>query len=64
MKTCTLFNALADAQARVAGTPAIRPLNVTDDTTLLAALRNSATDRDQIIQRRINFGTGDETLLP
>jgi hypothetical protein len=26
---------------------------ITDDSTLLNALRNSATDRDQIIQRRI-----------
>ena len=58
MKTRTLFSAFAAAQTRTAGTPAaaLRSATVvTDDTTLLNALRNSATDRDQIIQRRIGL---------
>jgi hypothetical protein len=58
MKTRTLFTAFAAAQTRTAATmPA--PLRgetvVTDDTTLVNALRNSATDRDQIMQRRIGL---------
>jgi len=61
MKTCTLFSALSDAQARLAATPVIPPKAVaavaivvaSDETNLLAALRNSATNRDQIMQRRI-----------
>ena len=61
MKTCTLFTAFAAAQTRTAA--ALRaPLRsdtvVTDDMTLLNALRNSATVRDQIIQRRIGLITG------
>jgi len=52
MKSRTLFTAFTAAQTD--GPPAKRVLpNVTDDTTLLNALRNSATDRDQIIRRRI-----------
>jgi len=52
MATRNLFTAFTAAQA--AGAPAKKKLpDVTDDTTLLAALRNSATDRDQIISRRI-----------
>jgi uncharacterized membrane protein YgcG len=56
MKTRTLFSAFAAAQTLAAGAPAAAPGSptvVTDDTTLLNALRNRATDRDQIIQRRI-----------
>jgi hypothetical protein len=61
MKTRTLFSALSDAQARVTATPAV-PMALAaavatvvapGDANLLAALRNSATDRDQIIQRRL-----------
>ncbi len=56
MTTRTLFTAFAIAQTRNLGAPPaparFRPA-ITDDTTLLNALRNSATDRDQIIQRRI-----------
>ncbi|MFL6579327.1 MAG: hypothetical protein ACJ8G2_01180 [Burkholderiales bacterium] len=62
MKTRTLFSALSDAQARVTATPAV-PMALAaavatvvapgDDANLLAALRNSATDRDQIMQRRL-----------
>ena len=61
MKTRTLFSAFAAAQTRTAGAPAaaLRSATVvTDDTTLLNALRNSATDRDQIIQRRIGLLAG------
>ena len=58
MKTCNLFTAFAAAQTRTA-TALPAPLRsdtvVTDDMTLLNALRNSATDRDQIIQRRIGL---------
>ena len=58
MKTCTLFTAFAAAQSRTAGARPV-PLRsdtvVIDDTTLVNALRNSATDRDQIIQRRIGM---------
>ena len=61
MKTRTLFSALSDAQARLAGTPAVPmalaatapTVVVADDTRLLAALRNSTTECDQIMQRRI-----------
>ena len=64
MKTSTLFNAFADAQARIAGTPTARPLSVTDDSTLLTALRNSATNRDQILRRRIGMQDGEDGTLP
>lgn len=60
MKTCTLFTAFAAAQARTAvalRTPPRPETVVTDDMTLLNALRNSATGRDQIIQRRIGLFT-------
>jgi hypothetical protein len=60
MKARTLFTALAIAQARTpdaAPVPARLKPSPTDDTTLLNALRNSATDRDQIIQRRIGLFT-------
>src|SRR3954454_8697957 len=62
MKIRTLFSALSDAQARMTGTPAVpvalaatvATVSAANDTTLLAALRNSATDRDQIMQRRVS----------
>ena len=60
MKTRTLFTAFAIAQTRTPGAPPVRarfdpsPMN---DTTLLNALRNSATNHDQIIQRRIGMIT-------
>jgi hypothetical protein len=61
MKTCTLFTAFAAAQTRTTGAPPV-PLRcdpaLTDDATLLNALRNSATDRDQIMQRRIGLLAG------
>jgi hypothetical protein len=58
MKTQTLFTALAIAQARMSAIPAAPARFIpgpADDTTLLNALRNSATHRDQIIQRRIGM---------
>ena len=60
MKTCTLFTAFAAAQTRTAAArpaPLRSDTIVTDDMTLLNALRNSATDRDQIMQRRIGLIT-------
>ena len=64
MKDRTLFAAFALAQTRVATAPALPapPLPATQpdpgtarDRMLVNALRNSATDRDQIMQRRINM---------
>ncbi len=59
MKTQTLFTAFAIAQGRAFDAPPdaqrLDP-GPADDSTLLKALRNSATDRDQIIQRRIGMG--------
>jgi hypothetical protein len=59
MKSRTLFTAFAIAQARNTGQPRLAPPQIAsgpvDDTTLVNALRNSATDRDQIIQRRIGM---------
>jgi hypothetical protein len=60
MKTQTLFTAFAIAQTRRRGAPSAPARfdpGPTDDSTLLTALRNSATDRDQIIQRRIGMIT-------
>ena len=60
MKPRTLFSAFAIAQI---STPVAQPVQVrsdpvpNNDMTLLNALRNSATDRDQIIQRRIGMVT-------
>ena len=54
MKARTLFSALTAAQA--GAKPASRALpDLTDESTLLSALRHSATDRDQIIQRRLTL---------
>ena len=58
MKPQTLFTVFAIAQTRIADLPPAPLRNnppPADDTTLLKALRNSATDRDQIIQRRIGM---------
>ena len=60
MTTRTLFTAFAIAQTRTLEAPpapARFSPAITDDTTLLNALRNSATDRDQIMQRRIGVLT-------
>ncbi len=55
-KNVNLFSALAAAQPRrpvaVVHQPVICP---SDDSTLLSALRNSVTDRDQILQRRLGL---------
>ena len=52
MKTQSLATALAAALTRIPGsTPPIPQIAV--DLLLITALRNSATVRDQIIQRRI-----------
>ena len=61
MPTHTLFTAFAIAQARIpcaGNVPAKSEPRPADGMTLLNALRNCATDRDQIIQRRI--GAFDE----
>ncbi|MEO8158765.1 MAG: hypothetical protein ABI648_13290 [Betaproteobacteria bacterium] len=63
MTSRTLFTAFTTAQTLNAAprSPAAGPkLVCIDDTTLLAALRNAATDRDQIIQRRLGLHTDDE----
>ena len=54
MKARTLFTALTAAQADSRPASRAQP-DLIDDTTLLNALRNSATDRDQIMQRRVTF---------
>ena len=66
MTTRTLFTAFAIAQTRTPGTrPALARVSpgATDATTLLNALRNSATDRDQIVQRRIGLFTEAATIM-
>ncbi len=58
MTTQTLVTALAKAQTRNADTPPAPPraeMVVADDATLLSALRNCATERDQILQRRLGL---------
>jgi len=59
MKNQTLMSAFAKAQTRNAPeAPAAPPraeIVITDDTTLLNALRNCATDRDQLLQRRLGL---------
>ena len=54
MKARTLFTALTAAQADSRPASRAQPDRI-DDTTLLRALRHSATDRDQIIQRRLTL---------
>ncbi len=54
MKTENLATALAAALNRMPGTTPPVP-EVTADLVLITALRNSATRRDQIIQRRIGM---------
>jgi len=60
MKTQTLFTAFASAQTHIPGAPPVAArfdAGFTNATALLTALRNSATDRDQIMQRRIGMIT-------
>ncbi len=54
MKTQNLATALAAALTRIPAGTAVKP-EVAADLLLLTALRNSATGRDQIIQRRIGI---------
>ena len=54
MKARTLFTALIAAQADSRPASRAQPDRIVD-TTLLRALRHSATDRDQIIQRRLTL---------
>jgi hypothetical protein len=58
MASRTLFDAFAAAQAT--NRLAVRNVTQVTDETLLEALRNSVTDRDQIMQRRVRF-LDDET---
>jgi hypothetical protein len=55
MTTQTLVTALAKAQTRKADAPPRAEIVVADDATLLSALRNCATERDQILQRRLGL---------
>jgi hypothetical protein len=58
MTTRNLFTAFTSAQSLAMDVPVVpvRPNpGPADDATLLAALRNAATDRDQIIQRRLGL---------
>ena len=60
MKIQTLFTAFSIAQTRIPDVPPVAARSdpgPTEVSTLLIALRNSATDRDQIIQRRIGMLT-------
>jgi hypothetical protein len=64
MRIQTLFTALTIAQSRIpGGQPVAAQFDAgpADNATLLNALRNSATDRDQIIQRRIGMITEPAT---
>ena len=54
MKSTNLATALATALTRIPSAPPPEPKFATD-VLLVAALRNSATRRDQIIQRRIGI---------
>jgi hypothetical protein len=58
MATQTLASAFAAALDRTAGTspsPRKAPAPIAADESLLSALRHSATDLDQIVQRRIGM---------
>lgn len=57
MKTQNLATALAAALTRIPATAPPKP-EVAADALLVTALRNSATERDQIIQRRIGVYPG------
>ena len=59
MASRTLFDAFAAAQAT--NRLAVRNVTQVTEETLLEALRNSVTDRDQIMQRRVRF-LDDETF--
>ncbi|MGQ0579632.1 MAG: hypothetical protein ACT4PQ_12095 [Betaproteobacteria bacterium] len=54
MKNENLVTALAAALTRIPARPAVKP-EAAADLLLVTALRNSATGRDQIIQRRIGI---------
>ena len=54
MKSTNLATALATALTRIPADPAPKP-EFSTDVLLVTALRNSATKRDQIIQRRIGI---------
>ncbi|HEX7955036.1 MAG TPA: hypothetical protein VF523_18400 [Burkholderiales bacterium] len=63
MTTRNLFTAFTSAQTLAADVPVIPAQpnpGPADDATLLAALRNAATDRDQIIQRRLGLMAATE----
>jgi len=53
MASRTLFDAFVAAQAT--NRLATRNPSLITDETMLEALRNSVTDRDQIMQRRVRF---------
>ena len=53
MTSRTLFDAFAEAQSTNRFATRSQP-RISDETTL-EALRNSVTDRDQIMQRRVRF---------
>ncbi len=54
MKTQNLATALAAALTRIPASVPPKP-EITADLLLVTALRNSATERDQIVQRRIGI---------
>ena len=54
MKTQNLATALATALARIPASIPTKP-EISADLLLVTALRNSATERDQIVQRRIGI---------
>jgi hypothetical protein len=54
MKTQNLATALAAALTRIPASIPPKPY-ITADLLLVTALRNSATERDQIVQRRIGI---------
>ncbi len=54
MKTQNLATALAAALTRIPASIPPKP-EITADLLLVTALRNSATERDQIVQRRIGI---------
>jgi hypothetical protein len=54
MKTQNLATALAAALTRIPASISPKP-EIAADLLLVTALRNSATERDQIVQRRIGI---------
>ncbi|HEX4985065.1 MAG TPA: hypothetical protein VFV71_03225 [Burkholderiales bacterium] len=61
MKSRTLFSALAAAQSGRPPAAHQQPC-IADEVTLLNALRNSATDRDQILRRRLGLVDDPKTF--